>query len=151
MSNGLLRNMNLSYLREIGNEFEQANIRLIACLILLGYTWFGYHIGGIDFSIVLMYVASIPFCLSYIAWTYVDRKMNQKRLFLAMLVEIGTTTYALAGSGEVAAPLIVVYFWLIFGNGLRHGNRYLFLHTTLTLIGFNAVIIPVRSGPGTST
>jgi two-component system sensor histidine kinase RpfC len=140
MRNFLARGMDLGSLRKIGNEFEQSFIRLIACLLLLAYTYFGYRIGGLDKSIVLMYVASIPFCLGLIAWTYLERELNQKRLALAMLIEIGTTTYALAASGEVAAPLIVVYFWLIFGNGLRHGNKYLFLHTGLTIVGFSLVI-----------
>ena len=136
----LPKKIDLGQLRNIGNEFEQSFIRLIACLLLLAYTYAGYRMGGLDKSIVLMYIASIPFCLGLIAWTYLDRKLNQKRLALAMLIEIGTTTYALATSGEVAAPLIVVYFWLIFGNGLRHGNKYLFMHTTVTILGFSLVI-----------
>ncbi|MEX2525370.1 MAG: ATP-binding protein [Gammaproteobacteria bacterium] len=132
--------LHMKSLRKIGSEFEQSIIRLVACTILLGYTFIGYQYGEIGVSVVFMYVASIPFCLAYIAWTYIQRELNQKRLILAMLVEIGTTTYALASAGEFAAPLILVYFWLIFGNGLRHGNRYLFLHTTLTIIGFGVVI-----------
>jgi two-component system sensor histidine kinase RpfC len=59
---------------------------------------------------------------------------------MAMLVEIGTTTYALSLSDQAAAPLIVVYFWLIFGNGLRHGRKYLFYHTALTILGFCIVM-----------
>ncbi|NIQ16391.1 MAG: hypothetical protein GTO02_18965, partial [Candidatus Dadabacteria bacterium] len=106
----------------LSSEFEQAIIRLIACGILLIYTAFSYSIGAIHhFSIVAMYIASIPFCILFIIWTYFQRNLNHKRLILAMLVEVGTTTYALALSDQTAAPLIVVYFWLIFGNGLRHG------------------------------
>jgi len=131
---------NLS-LRKINSEFEQSIIRLIACSVLLLYTSIAYSTGIIQHhSIVTMYIASIPFCLLFIIWTYLDRALNPKRLFLAMLVEIGTTTYALALSGEGAAPLIVVYFWLIFGNGLRHGRKYLFYHTLLTIIGFIIVM-----------
>lgn len=132
--------LQIKSLRKIGSEFEQSLIRLVACTLLLVYTFIGYQYGEIGLNVVLMYVASIPFCIAYIIWTYVHRELNQQRLILAMLVEIGTTTYALASSGEFAAPLILVYFWLIFGNGLRHGNRYLFLHTTLTIIGFGVVI-----------
>jgi len=126
---------------KLNSELEQSVIRLIACSILLLYTSIAYSKGLINHhSIVIMYVASIPFCLLFIAWTYYDKKLNSKRLFLAMIIEIGTTTYALALSGEAAAPLIVVYFWLIFGNGLRHGRKYLFYHTLLTIIGFIIVM-----------
>ncbi len=128
--------------RKLNSEFEQSFIRLTACSILLIYTSIMYFYGKIEHhSIVTMYIASIPFCLLFIVWTYFDKALNPKRLFLAMLVEIGTTTYALALSGEIAAPLIVVYFWLIFGNGLRHGRKYLFYHTVLTIIGFIIVMI----------
>ncbi len=128
------------HLRGISDEFEQSIIRLMACLFLLFYTTIAYLFGAVDKSIVYMYVASIPFCLAFIGWTFIERDKNHKRLYLAMLVEVGTTTYALALSGEAAAPLIVVYFWLIFGNGLRHGSKYLFLHTILTIIGFSIVM-----------
>ena len=107
----------------LSSEFEQAIIRLIACSILLIYTSFSYSIGVIHhFSIVAMYIASIPFCILFIIWTYFHKNLIHKRLILAMLVEVGTTTYALALSDQIGAPLIVVYFWLIFGNGLRHGR-----------------------------
>lgn len=126
----------------INSELEQSIIRLVACILLLIYTYFAYSIGAIEHkSIVLMYLASILFCVVFIIWTYLSDAVNHKRLFLAMIVEIGTTTYALALSDEAAAPLIVVYFWLIFGNGLRHGREYLFYHTLLTIIGFIIVMV----------
>jgi len=139
------QNLSQNNLRKINSEFEQSIIRLIACSVLLIYTSISYSNGDITHhSIVTMYMASIPFCLVFIAWTYFDKAISHKRLFLAMLVEIGTTTYALALSGEGAAPLIVVYFWLIFGNGLRHGRKYLFYHTLLTIFGF---IIVMNTSP----
>lgn len=127
--------------RKLNSELEQSIIRLIACSLLLGYVTAMFMAGKIEnHSIVTMYMASIPFCLLFVVWTYFDKALNPKRLFLAMLIEVGTTTYALALTGETAAPLIVVYFWLIFGNGLRHGRKYLFYHTLLTIIGFIVVM-----------
>ena len=127
-------------LRGVCDEFEQSIIRFLACTILFVYTFFGFRYGLIDYSTVLVYLSSIPFCLAFIFWTYIDRSKNHHRLILAMLVEIGTITYALAKGGEWAAPIILVYFWLIFGNGIRHGRKYLFLHALCTIIGFSLVI-----------
>lgn len=127
-------------LRGVCDEFEQSIIRFFACTILFIYTFFGFRYGFMDYSTVLVYLSSIPFCLAFIFWTYLDRSKNHHRLTLAMLVEIGTITYALAKGGEWAAPIIVVYFWLIFGNGIRHGRKYLFLHALCTIIGFSLVI-----------
>ena len=58
-----------------------------------------------------------------------------------MFADVGTTTFALAMSGEAATPLIVVYFWVNFGNGLRFGRNYLYFNMFLTLIGFSIVIL----------
>jgi two-component system, sensor histidine kinase RpfC len=125
----------------IGSEYEQAFIRLIACTLLLVYVAISYHIGALEhFNVVAMYFASIPFCILFVIWTKHDSPLIHKRLIIAMLIEISTTTYALAYGGQATAPLIVVYFWLIFGNGIRHGKNYLFLHTILTIIGFLIVL-----------
>jgi two-component system sensor histidine kinase RpfC len=127
-------------LRGVSDEFEQSIIRFLACAFLFVYTFYGFSYKLMDYSIVLVYLSSLPFCLAFIFWTYIDRSKKHHRLILAMLVEIGTITYALAKGGEWAAPIILVYFWLIFGNGIRHGRRYLFLHTLCTIIGFSIVV-----------
>ena len=118
------------------NELEQALIRTVACLLLLLYTYAGFENGVIDISIIYMYVAALPYCVSIIAWSYFDKNFRPARVILAMLVDVCTTTYALAISGEFAGPLIVVYFWVNLGNGIRYGNRYLLLNTILTIVGF---------------
>lgn len=127
---------------KINSEHLQSKIRMAACSLLYIYVSLGYYVFGFieHHSIITMYAVSIPFCIIFILWTYYSPDLNKKRLFLAMLVEIGTTTYALALSDEGAAPLILVYFWLIFGNGLRHGRKYLFYHAGLTIIGFIIVM-----------
>ena len=127
-------------LRNVCDEFEQSIIRLLACSFLFIYTFIGFRLGLLDYSIVLVFLASLPFCLAFIFWTYIDRGENHHRLLLALLVEIGTTTYALAKGGEWVAPAVLVYFWLIFGNGIRHGRKYLFLHSLSSIIGFSIVI-----------
>ena len=127
-------------LRGVSDEFEQSIIRFLACTFLFVYTFYGFRFGLLDYSIVLVYLSSLPFCLAFIFWTYIDRTRSHHRLILAMVVEIGTITYALAKGGEWAAPIILVYFWLIFGNGIRHGRKYLFLHALCTIACFSLVI-----------
>lgn len=136
-----MRKINYHYLlREVSDEFEQSIIRFFACTLLFIYTFYGFKYRLLDYSIVVVYLSSLPFCLAFIFWTYIDRNKNDHRLILAMLVEIGTITYALAKGGEWAAPIILVYFWLIFGNGIRHGRKYLFLHSLCTIACFSLVI-----------
>ena len=121
-------------------DLEQAVVRLLACTVLLIYCTIGYALGGIDPSVVYMWVASLPFCMVVIAWAYLDGSPNPERRLLCMLADVATTSYALAVSGEAAAPLILIYFWVSFGHGLRYGVRYLFISFSLSLVGFSIVI-----------
>ncbi|NKB36671.1 MAG: hypothetical protein GKR93_05790 [Gammaproteobacteria bacterium] len=121
------------------SEHEQAIVRLICCTILAVYTSIASAFGEMDSLVVLMYLASIPYCIFIILWTFFDLKTNHTRRLLGMLADVGTTTFALTAGGEVATPLIAFYFWVIFGNGLRFGRTYLFINTVLTLFGFTLV------------
>jgi len=122
------------------SDLEQAVIRIVACLLLLGYTSGGYLLGAIDVRIVYMYLASIPLCVLILAWTLLDRAPNPERRVLAMLADVGTTSYALTAAGEATSPLIIVYFWVTFGHGLRFGTRYLAITSVLSIAGFLVVL-----------
>lgn len=127
-------------LRDLGVEFEQSVIRLIACIILTIYTAICYYFETIDIGIVYLFLATIPCCLLFMIWSYGDQNINPIRLNLAILTGVGATTFALAFSDEVAAPIIVIYFWIILGNGLRFNSEYLFINTILTVLGFGFVM-----------
>jgi two-component system sensor histidine kinase RpfC len=131
---------NVKKIRSHGDEYEQAVIRLIACLILTVYTSICYFYGVIDIEIIYLFIATIPCCILFMVWSYDDKTINPTRLILGILTGVGVTTFALAFSDEVAAPLIVVYFWILLGNGLRFGSKYLFINTIFTIIGFSFVI-----------
>ena len=129
-----------SYLRNFGDEFEQAIIRLIACLLLSIYTYFCYAYQSMDVAVVKLFIATIPCCLLFAYWAFNDKKINPTRLNLAILTGVGAATYALALSDEIGAPIIVIYFWIILGNGLRFGSKYLLINTIITLVGFTIVM-----------
>lgn len=120
-------------------ELEQSLVRLIACLVLVTYSAVGHAFGLLNISILYMYLAAIPFSLMIICWVWIDPRINPERRMLAMLADIATTSYALAISGEAAAPLLVCYFWVGFGHGVRYGRNYLIVSTILNIIGFSLV------------
>jgi two-component system sensor histidine kinase RpfC len=122
------------------SDLEQSMIRTIACLLLLGYCTAGYLTGAIPVTVVYMYLAALPFCGMILAWSWFDQSLNPERRLLAILADVGTTSYALAAAGEATAPLIIVYFWVTLGHGLRFGQRYLFITALLSLGGFAAVM-----------
>ncbi|HEY7842023.1 MAG TPA: ATP-binding protein [Gammaproteobacteria bacterium] len=123
------------------SDLEQSVIRIVACLLLLGYTGAGHLLGAIDARVVYMYLAAIPFCVLILAWTLLDRSPNPERRLLAMLADVGTTSYALVAAGEATSPLVMVYFWVTFGHGLRFGTRYLAITSVMSIAGFVVVLI----------
>jgi two-component system sensor histidine kinase RpfC len=71
----------------------------------------------------------------------INPRKSVLRRVIGMLSDMGYTSYALYGGGAVSSPLFIVYFWVIFGNGFRYGNRYLFAAMTLSVIGFSVVLV----------
>ena len=130
----------IRHLRDIGDEFEQAILRLAAHIILTIYAAIAFNLGAMNISILYVFLGVLPVSIGLSIWSYYSPAVSSERIVLAMLAGVGTTTYAMAFSAEVAAPFIVAYLWIIFGNGLRYGNNYLILNTVLTIIGFSFVI-----------
>lgn len=122
------------------SDLEQSAVRLVACFILLIYCAVGNYLGSIEATVLYMYLAAIPFCILMLLWVLADRSPNPERRLLAIIADVGTTSYALAVSSEATAALIVIYFWVTFGHGLRFGTRYLFISSVLSLAGFSWVI-----------
>lgn len=59
---------------------------------------------------------------------------------LAMLLDVGGLSFALYLDGATSALLYPVYLWIIFGNGLRFGQRYIIATSVLSIASFSAVI-----------
>ncbi|MEE8321402.1 MAG: ATP-binding protein [Gammaproteobacteria bacterium] len=125
--------------KDKSTELEQAFVRLASCLILILYTSYSAINGLIDLSVVYMYVIAVPFIIAIIAWTYFKPGINHVRRIIGMLADLGTTTYAMAVSGDAASPLIVIYLWVTVGNGIRFGRDYLHLSMAMSLLGFATV------------
>ena len=134
----------ITFKNSLGHPFEtereQAIVRLVNCSIIIIYTSVVYLHGLLDKTVVLMYLAAIPFCLLLLLWVISDQKVIPARRILGMLADIGTTTYAMGVSGEAASPLFIVYLWTTFGNGFRYGKEYLYLSMVLSILGFVLVL-----------
>lgn len=59
---------------------------------------------------------------------------------LGMLVDVMGISFELYMDGAVSVLLYPAYLWVIFGNGLRFGARYIVASSVLSIVGFGAVI-----------
>ena len=58
---------------------------------------------------------------------------------ISICIDIGVFSYGLHVTGPLSAPWFGVYLWVTLGNGFRYGEKYLYLSTFVSLIGFACV------------
>jgi len=73
--------------------------------------------------------------------TYTRQHKSAIRRVLSILIDIGAFSYGLILTGNLGAPWFAVYLWVIFGNTLRYGSRYLYLSAAASVLGFSVVLV----------
>lgn len=123
------------------SELQQALIRLVVGSAVLGYLTLDQLLrpGATTFEqtpfwwgMGLFFVAT----LGIITAIVLHPGISWPRRLLGMLVDISGISYCMHLAGDVGAPLLAVYLWVIFGNGFRFGIRSLWLCTGLAVTGF---------------
>jgi len=126
-------------------EPEQALIRfLIGLALLIYFAGVGFLDGTLSSTERHPIEVGIVFCsfaILLLVLILIQPKTTVWRRIGGMLVDVGTTTYVMSYSGEVAAPMFAVYLWISVGNGFRYGPQYLYLATFLSVVGFSYVFV----------
>ena len=125
------------------SEHEQALIRIAIILCVFTYLLaFRSESAGTvsNWSLTLVFGALLVFCVGLFAAILLQPGQSVIRRVVAMVIDLGMTTYWLSATDELGAPWYPVYLWITFGNGFRYGERYLYLSGALSLAGFSTVI-----------
>jgi two-component system, sensor histidine kinase RpfC len=130
------------------SEHEQAMLRIVIMSILTIYVYSVYPAHKISSEYIIFFknfiippiiAASSIIFISILIWPQISHKRRVTGNF--------TDTVALSlfygFTGETGAACFGVYLWVIFGNGFRYGEKYLYLSALLSIIGF-AVVIKVN-------
>jgi two-component system, sensor histidine kinase RpfC len=67
--------------------------------------------------------------------------VSDGRRLAGIALDVGMFSYGMYAGGEATAPFFPFYLWVIFGNGFRFGNRYLFVAMAASIILFGAVAL----------
>jgi len=126
-------------------EPEQAIIRVAIVTLVVAYLYWAGVFDGDSNNISVFLHRVMGISVLAVSWgiliaIVVSPEKSVMRRFVGMLSDMGYTSYALFGGGAAGAPLFIVYFWVIFGNGFRYGNRYLFTAMLLSIAGFGIVL-----------
>lgn len=126
----------LTKLQSVSNETEQALIRVSFVSFITLYLLFN-HSSLVPIVVCLIYLAC-GFLMLYNILK--NPQKNEKRQWIAMLMDVTATSLEQMISGAMAGVFIGVYLWLIFGYGLRYGTKFFKGCYVLSLLGFGLTL-----------
>lgn len=128
----------------VDTEHEQAINRLVIGLCFSVYVLMPfYKVENTDNAFIapLMVVFFISFSVLILAAIIIWPGASPLRRYIGMFIDMGVTSFVMAFGGESAAPLIVVYLWVVMGNGFRYGIVFLAASTGASITGFSIVFL----------
>ena len=135
-----------SFFNPVRDEISQAKARFLLGILVLVYVCFlpvqeDSNITQDKFN-QLIAIASITifYALALIVFLRNHKKKSPVRQILSISFDVLLTSYGFYLAGEWAAVFIVLYLWIIIGNGIRFGLHYMAFTMTLTLLSFFVVI-----------
>ena len=85
---------------------------------------------------VLYFAYSIIILISLIA-----TPVSTTRRYIALCLDISSTTFAAFLTGGINSVYVLVYLWIYIGYGTRYGKNFLLAAVILAVIGYNILII----------
>jgi two-component system sensor histidine kinase RpfC len=122
-------------------EHEMTINRLVISVLITSYLLIALATGESDVREPLITIGVYSaFSVAFFIHILIRPGVSVPRRVLAMCVDIGTLSAGIHVGNEVTSLLYPIYLWITFGNGFRFGLRYLFLATTLSVVGFAFVV-----------
>lgn len=115
----------------------------ITRLLIVGIPAVFFYLFGFDTT---AYALSLYFAVALLVLgsLVVHPQPSDFRRILTAIGDMAVPTICLLTlPGEVGAPFIAIYLWVITGYGFRYGQRYLLLATLLAALGFLTVVTQV--------
>ena len=120
-------------------ELEQAFIRIVVGLVILGLIIFSYLNQTLNYQEYIAF--KIDFIFELLAILLITAIIKNKfnpihRRLVGAWVDIGAASIFMSLTADLGVMLVVVYLWTIFGNGFRYGKKYLYHAQLLSIVGF---------------
>ncbi len=125
-------------------EQEQGALRIVISLTFLGYLLL--HRPTIEAGVELWTTstvfiqsflgAAVPLFITTLVWP----EASVARRVIGIISDIAALSYGLYLTGPVGAPWYGVFLWVTLGNGFRYGEKYLYLSSAASLLGFGVVV-----------
>ena len=118
------------------SEHQQALIRvIIMSLVFLYFSTTTLH------AATLLAGTYLAVSIAIFTWILLSPARNIPRRLLGMIGDMAGASYGLSLAGETGTPLIALYLWVIVGNGLRYGLKFLILAALFAATGLSMVLV----------
>ncbi|MCP4293292.1 MAG: response regulator [bacterium] len=91
---------------------------------------------------------SLMTIVSYLAfsvgWFFIVKKLPNRwpaRRYLSMVADLAIMTFFFHIGGKSSAVVFPIFLWIIIGNGIRFGERFLITAIALGTVGFSTILI----------
>ena len=124
-------------------ELEQASLRLIIGVFVFSYFFYCYINHQLSTQVLLVFKMLLTFEIiaSGLFFSVIRNKFTPvMRRVSGTWLDIATASWLMAISNEAGVILMVINFWVIFGNGFRYGKKYLYHSQALAIAGFFVTI-----------
>jgi two-component system, sensor histidine kinase RpfC len=122
------------------NVQQQSVIRIIMLCFLSSYFYiFRDSIEQFE-SFVMTGIGSFVFAFIVLLCFSSSAKKTTSFKVITAFLDMAILTYIIYLSNDAGSPLIFLYLWITFGNGLRFGKTLLLISTIFSIISFSIVI-----------
>ncbi|WP_349657546.1 ATP-binding protein [Xanthomonas sp. 10-10] len=142
---GMLREVRNRLAQRQDSEHGQALIRIAMVALILAYEVLFASRWALP-ATQLVYVVGLTLLSQALAlviftWIVLRPQRSHPRRVLGMLADYGLMSMAMSAIGEPMACIYVVVMWVTIGNGLRFGNRYLYLAVAMAMVSFGVTLL----------
>ncbi|PPT72369.1 hybrid sensor histidine kinase/response regulator [Xanthomonas arboricola] len=126
------------------SEHGQAIVRIVLISLILSYVLvpsvrhslpLHQHTG-----VLVIVLTGLGLGLALFGWLLWCPDRSDARRILGMLADYGLMAAGMIQMGEPLAWVYVVVMWVTVGNGLRYGNRYLYLAVAMAVVSFSTTL-----------
>ena len=125
-------------------EYEQILLRIAFTTLILAYLCIELLLGNpeaISRHQIVFAASYLGFSLMLATYVLFRPEVSERRVFIAMICDLGATSYVMFISHETGPIFFGIYLWVIVGNGIRFGARSLITSYVSSLVGFTLVIL----------
>lgn len=129
------------------SEHEQALARLVIGVVAIVYSVSAcvFAFPGLTGSqcriVYTVDAAGFALAVAIMVWLLAAPAAHSARRVTGMVTDFGTVSVLMYAMDAYGAVFVFVYLWVIIGNGLRYGLRYLYLAMAMGVASYAAMVL----------